>query len=90
MEWVLYALLGAQFVLILLALRCVNCLGEIAEAINAPRMDLDRMMQKQTATTGLLLKELRKIDDRIANGGQARWNELERIRKLLEEQARYK
>ncbi len=83
MSWVLYALLGTQIVLILLAARGVYYLVEIRFA---PRMDPDRTLSMVERQTEALVKELRKIEDRIANDGQVR-NEL--LRKLLEKQARY-
>ena len=85
MEW---ALLGTQVILILLALRGVYMLVEIRwDLIGSARMDsATSMLQRQIEA---VVGELRKIEDRIATDGHARWLELERIRKLLEEQARY-
>ncbi len=85
MEW---ALLGTQVILILLALRGVYMLVEIhSDLIGSGRLDhATSMLQRQI---GAVVGGLRKIEDRIATDGHARWLELERIRKLLEEQARY-
>ena len=80
MEWVLYALLATQIVLILLAGRGHYFLTEIMyEGIH--RGDLDRATSVLQRQIGALVEELRKIEDRIANDGQKR-NEL--LRKLLD------
>ena len=94
MEWVLYALLGAllatQVILILMAAERRAMLVEIVGAINSQHKALDSatctVLRGQTA---LLAEELRKIGDRAAAGGQARWDELQSIRTLLEDQTRY-
>ena len=65
MEWVLYALLGTQIVLILLAGRGVYFLGEIMYETNSHRGDLDRVLSMGERQTEALVKELRKIGDRI-------------------------
>ena len=85
MEW---ALLGTQVILILLALRGVYMLVEIRwDLIGSARMDsATSMLQRQIEA---VVGELRKIEDRIATGGHARWDELQRIRTLLEDQTRY-
>ncbi len=76
MEW---ALLGTQVILILLALRGVYMLVEIRwDLIGSAR--LDRATSMLQGQIGAVVKELRKIEDRIATGGHARWYELERIR----------
>ena len=81
MEWVLYALLGTQIVLILLAFRGLYFLVEIARPDPHTRRDVDRVLSMVERQTGALGNGLRKIEDRIAKEGQRR-NEL--LRKLLE------
>ena len=84
MEWVLYALLGTQIVLILLALRGLWFLVEIARPDPHIRWivaDVDFVLKNVDRQTRRLIGVLQNIEDRIAKEGQVR-NEL--LRKLLE------
>ena len=83
MIWVISALLGTQVILILMAAERRAMLVEIVEKIGDRRVDLVLAPQ-----IGGVVEELRRIGDRAADGGQARWDELQRIRKLLEDQTR--
>ncbi len=68
MEWVL---LGTQIVLILLAGRGVYYLGEIMHETNSHHAEMDRVLSMGERQTGALVRELRKIEDRISRSSRA-------------------